>query len=329
LQHRGDLRVLLGQDLLAGDDQADLGPEAREHVHELDAGHPGAHHDEVLGQLLGRVGVAGREHPVPVGAGPLRDARAAARADEDRVGLEGQLAVLGAGDDGVRVDEAPGAVHQADALALEQVPVGALEPAHDARDAVPQRVEVDARPLDREAHPSGPVDPVQRGAARDHGLGGHAVPEVRGAADDVALDERHLGTEACSVGGRLGPGGATADDHEAQRHALRLPAALPDQRAVRAATTSARGSRKSRDGSKPWARQARTASTEFAGRGAGRGGSSCAVLIGRTRSGSWPAAANTSRANWYQLTAPWLVVWNTPGTRSTPSLATIAARSDA
>ena len=57
---------------------------------------------------------------------------------------------------------------------------------------------------------------------------------------------------------------------------------------------------------------------ELAGRGAGRGGSSSAVVMGLIRSGSWPAAANTARANPYQLTAPgW---WcGTPRTRSIPA----------
>ena len=49
---------------------------------------------------------------------------------------------------------------------------------------------------------------------------------------------------------------------------------------------------------------ARLSSTEFAGRGAGRGGSSSEVAMGRTLAGSSPAAARTSRTNSYQDAAP-------------------------
>ena len=38
LEHRGDLRILQRQHLLAADDERDLGAEAAEHVDELDAG---------------------------------------------------------------------------------------------------------------------------------------------------------------------------------------------------------------------------------------------------------------------------------------------------
>jgi hypothetical protein len=49
LQHGGDLRVLLGQDLLAADDEGHAAPEGGEHVDELDAGDARADDDEVLG----------------------------------------------------------------------------------------------------------------------------------------------------------------------------------------------------------------------------------------------------------------------------------------
>ena len=53
LKGGGHLGVLLGQHLLAAHDEGDLTPERREHVHELDAGDPGADHDEVVGHLVG------------------------------------------------------------------------------------------------------------------------------------------------------------------------------------------------------------------------------------------------------------------------------------
>ena len=43
--------------------------------------------------------------------------------------------------------------------------------------------------------------------------------------------------------------------------------------------------------------------------------------------GRRPASASTSRANSNQRTAPWLVTWTSPGTRSTVSVRIIAARS--
>ena len=55
-------------------------------------------------------------------------------------------------------------------------------------------------------------------AGGDHRLRRDAVPQVGGAADDVALDEGDLGAEAGRVGGRLVAGGPAADDHEALRH---------------------------------------------------------------------------------------------------------------
>ena len=54
--------------------------ERREHVHELDAGDARADHDQVLGQLRRRVGVAGGEHPLAVDRRPVGDARPAAGA---------------------------------------------------------------------------------------------------------------------------------------------------------------------------------------------------------------------------------------------------------
>src|SRR5437764_9445826 len=54
----------------------------------------------------------------------------------------------------------------------------------------------------------------------------------------------------------------------------------------------------------PDSRKAALSSTELAGRGAGRGGFSSAVLIGCTRPGSIPAAPRMARANSNQVVAP-------------------------
>ena len=58
LEHGRDLRVLVGQHLLAGHDERDLRAERAEHVGELDAGDARSDHDEVLGDLGRRVRLA-------------------------------------------------------------------------------------------------------------------------------------------------------------------------------------------------------------------------------------------------------------------------------
>ena len=65
----------------------------------------------------------------------------------------------------------------------------------------------------------------------------------------------------------------------------------------------------------------------LAGRGAGRGGSSSAVVIGRTIAGSFPIASTTSWANWNQEHASELVTCTTPLSRSSASRRTAGARS--
>ena len=79
----------------------------------------------------------------------------------------------------------------------------------------------------------------------------------------------------------------------------------------RAAPTSANAacsaSRHGRGGGSPAASQAAGDSTEYAGRGAGRG--NAAVVVGRTRSGSAPSSSNTARASPYQVVSPALVQW--------------------
>ncbi len=97
LQGGGHLGILAGQHLLAADDQGHLGAERAEHVHELHPGHPRADHDQVLGHGGRRVGLPGGEDALPIGLGPVRNARPAAGRDEDGVGVELLDAVVGLG----------------------------------------------------------------------------------------------------------------------------------------------------------------------------------------------------------------------------------------
>ena len=70
-------------------------------------------------------------------------------------------------------------------------------------------------------------------AGRDHRLARDAVPEVRGAADDVALDQRHLGAERRGDGRRGVAGGTATDDHEAHGHAVQATRRGPPSLTVR------------------------------------------------------------------------------------------------
>ena len=60
-------------------------------------------------------------------------------------------------------------------------------------------------------------------------------------------------------------------------------------------------------GASPARAHASWSSTEYAGRGAGRGNRS--LVVGRTRSGSAPSSSNTARASPYQVVAPVAVPW--------------------
>ena len=64
-------------------------------MHELHAGDAGADHDEVLGQLGRRVGVAGGEHPVAVDRRPVGDARPAAGATAAMTSASSSLDAVG------------------------------------------------------------------------------------------------------------------------------------------------------------------------------------------------------------------------------------------
>ena len=85
-----------------------------------------------------------------------------------------------------------------------------------------------------------------RAAGRDHRLRRDAVPQVGGAADDVALDHRHLGAEPGGVGRGGVAGGPAADDHEARRHQarrrppVRIPCPVRERASLRASEPALR-----------------------------------------------------------------------------------------
>ena len=88
-----------------------------------------------------------------------------------------------------------GAVDQAHALRLEQLG-GSSRAGCASIDVHPLAQGVDVEgPFGLEAHGVGPGQLRELAAGRDHRLRRDAVPQVRGATDDVALDERDLGAE--------------------------------------------------------------------------------------------------------------------------------------
>ena len=89
--------------------------------------------------------------------------------------------------------------------------------------------------------------------------------------------------------------------------AASMPPTLLSGRAPRSAEPRPAPARQSRSGARPARCQASWPSTEYAGRGAGRG--NAAVVVGRTRSGSSPSPAKTSRARPYHVVSPALVAW--------------------
>ena len=92
-------------------------------------------------------------------------------------------------------------------------------------------------------------------AGGDHRLGRDAVPQVRRAADDVALDQRDLGAEPGRVGGRRVAGRAAADDHEPQCHPVNATSARRARRGGRGRRTPPR------ENPTVWARTTRQGTT--------------------------------------------------------------------
>jgi hypothetical protein len=109
-------------------------------------------------------------------------------------------------------------MHQLDALTGEQSRRAALQTVLDAVNPLRQGFDVDFGLLLLETHPLEAPGERDGATGGDHRLRRDAVPQMRGAADDITFDERHLGTEARRVRRCRVACGATADDHESSRH---------------------------------------------------------------------------------------------------------------
>ena len=123
---------------------------------------------------------------------------------------------------GRRGGPCPGACAPAGSASSCSIDVFSLR--DDALDPLLQRAQVDLGLDPVEAHALDAPGEAHGPAGRDHRLRRDAVPQVSGAADDVALDHRDVGAEAgrprgCGVAGR-----AASDDDEAEWHATRLVA---------------------------------------------------------------------------------------------------------
>ena len=195
-------------------------------MRELDARDTGADHHEVLGDLGRRVRLARREDPLAVDARPLGHARTRAGGEKDRVGFDLLDALFGGRLDRVRAEQAAGAADETHALRLEQAGDALTQRLLHAGDARAQRGHVEPA-VGFEPHRGGAAELGELVAGRDHRLARDAVPEVRGAADHVALHERDLRAERRGDGRGGVPAGATTDDHETHGHDARLRAATP------------------------------------------------------------------------------------------------------
>jgi hypothetical protein len=219
------LRVLGGQHLLAAHDERHLRPEGREQVDELHPRHARTHHHDVLRQLRRRVGVAGRQHPLAVGLGPLGDAGPAPRRQQHGVGRQLGDPLRGVDHDLVGALHPGRPVQQAHALAGQQVPHRRLQVVLDVEVALAQHLQVRRRPDGVDPHALDAPGERHGPAAGDHRLGRDAVPEMGRPADHVLLDQRDLGAEAGGVRGGRVARRAAPDDHEAHRHLARVPTA--------------------------------------------------------------------------------------------------------
>src|ERR671910_309493 len=92
-------------------------------------------------------------------------------------------------------------------------------------DPLAQRVQIDAA-LGLQAHHVAAGQLGQLATGGDHRLGGDAVPQVRGAGDDVALDQRHLRAERGRDGGARVAGGPAAEDRDSYSRKARQPPRL-------------------------------------------------------------------------------------------------------
>ena len=227
LEHGRDLGILGRQHLLARHDQRHLRAERAEHVRELDAGHARADHDEVLGDLGRRVRLARREDALAVDRASTRARGAATRS---RAGSRRPRSPR------CRRRCAPRPVY---APVSRPVPRTRRTPCDSSRLVTPSR-SVSSMPEMRlpergnveaavglQAHRVRAAELGQLVAGRDHRLARDAVPQVRGAADDVALDHRHFGAERRRDRRRGVAAGTATDDHETHGHDTRLRADRP------------------------------------------------------------------------------------------------------
>ena len=224
LQYERRVGVLVRQHPVAAGDHRDLDAHLGERGDELGAGHTGADHDEVLGQLGEVVQLTPVEDPLPVRLGTAQHARAGTGGHEHHVGVENLLlAVLERHGDLVRGHAGLGVVdlrvpcQEADALALQlradvrRLGAGqGLDPAVDPAEAVGRGVEVGL-----DAHLLGAAHVGAHAGGGDEGLGGDTVIEDAVAADPVGVDDRDVRTVLGGHQCRLVSGGAAADDDDA------------------------------------------------------------------------------------------------------------------
>ena len=190
---------------------------------ELDAGHPRPDHHEVLGQLLGRIGVAGGEHAVPVEIRPGRDA--------------GRRPVLSSMASASKV-LAPSAVtattvwgRPGGRCRVPRAPLAAEDPlvVCSRRPTMPvirsrSPLEVDLAPTSPppcRRPPRGRTSPPRWRSSPWRGRS----PKVGGSADEIPLDEGHVDAEPGGIGGGLVARRPTTDDHEP--HPARLEPIAP------------------------------------------------------------------------------------------------------
>ena len=219
LEHRCDFGILRGQNLLTRDDQRHLRAERAEHVRELHAGDARTDHDEVVGDLRWRIRLSGREDAFAVGDDPLGKARSRTGRDEDGVGVDLLGALRGIDRNRVGTHQPTGSGDHADALRLQEASHRFVQPGFDRRNPLAQRFAVEVA-LGAQSHHPGAGQLRQLTTGGDHRLRRDAVPEVRGAADDVAFDEGHFGAKGRRDRRRGVAGRTAAEDHKPYGHRL-------------------------------------------------------------------------------------------------------------
>ena len=217
--------VLAGQHLVPGGHEGDLGPEAPVGRGELRAGHAGADHDHVLGDLGEVVDLLPVEDPLPVRLRGGQLAREGADGEQHGLRVEGVLQPVLAGD-----LHAGGA--QQPAGARDHLHPHPLEPALDvpglgrreAQQTGVDLLQVHAEVVDLVAvHAAAAhVHPEVRGLGEaghgvgggDERLGGDDVRQHRRPAQALLLDDGHVRAEAGRDEGGLVAARTAADDDE-------------------------------------------------------------------------------------------------------------------